>query len=70
MRLSIYVRFLSDVLFSYFFHGVFFLNRFEQQMNKDKVVEKSQGTDSKSLHVWNLGEKNAVEIPECFYDTN
>ena len=70
MRLSIYVRFLSDVLFSYFFHGVFFLNRFEQQMNKDKVVEKSQGTDSKSLYVWNLGKKNAVEIPECFYDTN
>lgn len=52
-----------------FFHGVFFLNRFEQHLSKDKVVEKSQGTDSKSLQVWNL-EKNAVEIPKCFYDTN
>lgn len=66
MRLSIYVRFLSGVLFSYFFHGVFFLNRFEQQMNKDKVVEKSQGTDSKSQHVWNLEKKMQLKFQNVF----
>lgn len=38
-------------------------------MNYDKVVEKSPGTDSKSLHVWDL-EKNAIDNSEMFSDAN
>lgn len=60
MRVLISVRFLSDVLFSFFFMEFSFLTGLNS-----KVVEKSQGTGSKSLHVWNL-EKMQLKFLNVF----